>query len=426
MKTQACYRITWKSFYKRNEEKMTIEEKYELSCYEVISKLQDNKEVYLVKHVEDDTLCVKKTLSVYSKAIYLRLKELNIPNVPQIFACVEEDNQLIIIEEYIHGKPLQKLFEQKGIFDEKELIRIMSGLCDILEVLHQSNPPIVHRDIKPSNVMMSNDGVVKLIDFNAAKTHVSGQVQDTMLMGTQEFAAPEQYGFGQSDQRTDIYALGVTMNYLLTGLFPKEKLYSGVLGAVIKLCTELDANNRYHNVSELKADLGRALERIDGRVTKQQTDTVQEKGKAANSLNTINKESAESKYKEILTKKKNIFNRSLYARKKWLPVGFRTGVIWKMILAVLGYYLFFMSGLEMESTMDGVPDSDFLTWAGRIMAWLIYLTPVYLFGNYGDVRYKLPGMNGKKIVHWLLAVVYIIVIWFAIVLLEILVVNIVI
>ena len=88
--------------------------------------------------------------------------------------------------------------------------------------------------------MISNDGIVKLIDFNAAKEFDQSQIEDTRLMGTRKFAAPEQYGFGQSDPRTDLYALGVTMYYLLTKDYPDSGLYHGPLEPVIRKCIALD------------------------------------------------------------------------------------------------------------------------------------------------------------------------------------------
>ena len=190
---------------------MTIEERYELSCYQELTKLNDAKNIWLVRHNETGMIYIKKEMQWYNEEVYLRLKAANVPNIPKIYLCVRDDSTLTVIEEYIHGVSLDKLLEQQGILPEARVIEIAVAICNILEQLHAGLPPIVHRNIKPSNIMISNDGVVKLIDFNAAKEFDQSQIEDTRLIGTRKFAAPEQYGFGQSDPRTDLYALGVTM-----------------------------------------------------------------------------------------------------------------------------------------------------------------------------------------------------------------------
>ena len=132
---------------------------------------------------------------------------------------------------------------------------MIKALCDILLPMHSQNPPIIHRDIKGSNVIIDNEGKIYLIDFDASKLVVKGKNRDTDLIGTEEYAAPEQYGFGQSDQRTDIYAMGILMNKLLTGKFPSEEKYKGALSEIIEKATSLDPVNRYQNVQEFKQSL---------------------------------------------------------------------------------------------------------------------------------------------------------------------------
>ena len=181
--------------------------------------------------------------------------ELDIKDIPKIYLCIEDGEELTVIEEYIHGETLYEYQKKNGLFNEREAVEIICRLCDILSQLHSFDPPIIHRDIKPMNVMISNDEVVKLIDFDAARENVVGEVEDTYLMGIKEFAAPEQYGFGQSDARTDIYALGIMLNVMLTGEVPKNRIYgndSKTLTKIIKKCIMLEPDKRYKNVNELK------------------------------------------------------------------------------------------------------------------------------------------------------------------------------
>ena len=122
-----------------------------------------------------------------------------------------------------------------------------------MTVLHANG--FVHRDIKPENIMITNNGTVKLIDFNASRIYDKNKSSDTISLGTIGYASPEQLGINQSDARTDIYALGVLMNVMLTGKPPEIKLYNGKLKKVIVKCTQTIPDNRYKNVKELKRNL---------------------------------------------------------------------------------------------------------------------------------------------------------------------------
>ena len=194
---------------------LTLEEKYQLSLYEKVTRLSDDKQIWLVKNIETNEIYVRKELLLYNFEVYAQLKEKQFDNIPKVIECVEEENRLIVIEEYIHGKTLETVMEEHGVLSEENAAFVIRSLCDILHKLHGNLPPIIHRDIKPSNIIFSSDGVVKLIDFNAARELRAEQNEDTRLMGTRRFAAPEQYGFGQSDPRTDIYALGITFHKLI-------------------------------------------------------------------------------------------------------------------------------------------------------------------------------------------------------------------
>lgn len=129
-------------------------------------------------------------------------------------------------------------------------------LCDIpLCPFICCDPPIIHRDIKPSNILLTPSDHVILIDFDASREFDAGKPEDTVLLGTREYAAPEQYGFGQSDARSDIYALGVLLNKMLTGTYPRRECPECSLGEIITRCTALLSDQRYASVEELKTAL---------------------------------------------------------------------------------------------------------------------------------------------------------------------------
>lgn len=221
--------------------------------YTFVRKLHSDKNVILEKRTQDGALFVEKRYEHYNKTVFERLRELNIEGIPRFYVCEEQDGVLRTLEDYIPGRDLNDVYEKEGFFDEQTVIDIAIKVCNILERIHGLNPPLIHRDIKPSNIIISDSGEVHLIDFNATKEYHAGNSRDTILLGTQFFAAPEQIlGYGASDVRADIYGLGATMNYLLTGMHVNEFLATGPLGNVIEKCTKMDKNDRYSSVTELK------------------------------------------------------------------------------------------------------------------------------------------------------------------------------
>ena len=151
---------------------------------------------------------------------------------------------------------------------QEKVIDWARQLCNVLGYLHTQDPPIIHRDIKPSNIMLTPDGEIKLIDFGIAREFKDQKVADTTWLGTNGYAAPEQFGGkGQTDARTDIYCLGATLYHLVTGCNPSEPPYekkpiriinpnlSEGLERIILKCTREDPNERYQSVAELLYDL---------------------------------------------------------------------------------------------------------------------------------------------------------------------------
>ena len=179
---------------------MDIESRLEISFFENIVPLNEKHHIFLVRHRESGKICVKKILSVYNKTVYDQLKEKPVPGIPKIIALYEENNTLILIEEYISGSTLQHLLDEGSGLSESEIDSYICQLCDIVSRLHSFDPPIIHRDIKPSNVLITPSGNVFLIDFNASRPEIAKD-EDTSLLGTKGYAAPEQYGFGSSDKK---------------------------------------------------------------------------------------------------------------------------------------------------------------------------------------------------------------------------------
>ena len=239
---------------------LTDEEMFSLSMYQDEAFLDDGKNIILVKHAENGKRYVKKLLTVYDKSIYEYLKDNPIENMPRIIETYEGKNCLIVIEEYIKGKTIADMLEDT-VFPEKKAIDITISVCKVLRNLHRLDPPIIHRDIKPSNVILSPDGQVSLLDMNVAKWYDPEKVDDTRHMGTQYYAAPEQMGYGMkaSSPKADVYALGMLLNVMITGEFPKVRKAKGEIWDIIEKCISLDEEKRF-SVEELLMKLDK-LER---------------------------------------------------------------------------------------------------------------------------------------------------------------------
>lgn len=179
--------------------------------------------------------------------VYQKLLGCSCPHLPLIYEAAERDGENIVLEEFIQGDTLDFLL-RGALFTPQETKKVVTQLCQGLWVLHSM--AAVHRDIKPENVILRGGSAV-LIDFDAARLHKPEAEADTQILGTTGFAAPEQYGLGQSDTRADIYSLGVLMNVMLTGEHPSKKLAEGRMGRVIQRCTQVSPKQRYKNVRQL-------------------------------------------------------------------------------------------------------------------------------------------------------------------------------
>lgn len=176
--------------------------------------------------------------------VYRKLLGISCPNLPQIMETAERDGMVAVLEEYIQGDSLAYLLEG-ALFSHAEARKITMQLCNALWVLHKLGA--VHRDIKPENVMIRGSEAI-LIDFDASRIFKSDTNQDTQILGTTGYAAPEQYGITQTDERADIYSLGVLLNVMLTGKHPSKELANGRLGRIVQKCTMVNPEKRYKSV----------------------------------------------------------------------------------------------------------------------------------------------------------------------------------
>ena len=194
------------------------------------------------------------------------LGKLEHQNLPRITQCFNENGRQYIVMDLVEGETVEKLLDQapQGRLTLEQVLNIAVQLTDVLNYLHTYDPPIIFRDLKPGNIMVTPKGIVKLIDFGIARFFTKGKNADTRALGTPGYAAPEQYGRGQSDARTDIYALGASLHRCLTGKSPDENMFSfeppskfvpslpKALDEVILKCCCLKPDERWNSVKEFE------------------------------------------------------------------------------------------------------------------------------------------------------------------------------
>lgn len=163
------------------------------SNYVELTTLCSNKksEILLAKSSLDNKIYVKKILKVYNREVYEKLKELKSVNLPKIYEIFEEDGRLTIVEEFINGSTIEDILKSGKVLDEETALGFMINLCDVLKLLHSLKPAIIHRDIKPSNVIINNDGILKLIDYDVSRIYKEDKRKDTVILGTVGYASPE-------------------------------------------------------------------------------------------------------------------------------------------------------------------------------------------------------------------------------------------
>ena len=241
-------------FYRNLQGKSDINTTHTNSKYEFIKILKNKPNVSLMRNREDGRYYVKKEYTVYNEDVFNKLKAANIDGLPKLIEVEKTGNKLYTIEEYIQGYSLLEMMEKNGTLDERTVRYIVFELCSILKELHHMEPQLIHRDIKPSNIMLDSDSKVYLIDFNASKEVSANTSEDTVLYGTQYFAAPEQLiGYKASTPATDIFSLGATISYLLTGMYHSQLIAPGRYQKVLEKCVEMSPRDRYQSIEEFES-----------------------------------------------------------------------------------------------------------------------------------------------------------------------------
>lgn len=218
------------------------------------------KEVKKTGNGKNDEIVVNSLLAEANM-----VKRLDHPALPRIVDILDNGASIYIVMDFIEGESLDKILGEYGAQPEERVIEWAMQICDVLSYLHSQKPPIIYRDMKPANLMLKPNGNISIIDFGIAREYKEQNLSDTTVLGTKGYAPPEQYS-GQTDPRSDIFALGMTMHHLLTGIDPRNgEAYAPVrqwipelsegIEAIIDKCVEPAAENRYQSCAELLLDL---------------------------------------------------------------------------------------------------------------------------------------------------------------------------
>ncbi|MCL2189538.1 MAG: serine/threonine protein kinase [Defluviitaleaceae bacterium] len=211
-------------------------------------------ETYLLENIASGCLYVLKINEAPEASI---LQGLTYRGVPAYLSEVQYSGKYYTLREYIEGITLEEYVNDHALECRTNALRIIKNLCDILIFLHNRPNPIIHRDIKPGNVIINpHTHEVTLIDFGIARLYKKEAKKDTVSFGTAVYAPPEQYGFEQTDHRTDIYSLGILFRYLLTGHLERDyPLPDKGLESIARKCTAYEPAARYQNAKVLKRAL---------------------------------------------------------------------------------------------------------------------------------------------------------------------------
>jgi serine/threonine protein kinase len=249
--------------YTRNLENNTplpdpIKSEYEITA---CLKESNDKAIFYVRSVSDSKQYILKYNAPSCKedleSEYSMLKSLSHPGLPGAVQYIKNRDGSYLVREYVNGSSLADHIGKRGALPAYACIKIMLQLCDILDYLHTQNPPVIHRDIKPQNIIITPEGECKLIDMGISRRYKIEETKDTVFMGTEATAAPEQFGYMQTDMRSDIYSLGVLMFYMLTGSLDIQHLEDyailDALKSIIKKCVAFSPNDRFSSAKHLKS-----------------------------------------------------------------------------------------------------------------------------------------------------------------------------
>lgn len=243
------------------------------NCWTVDEFLKEGEDscTVLVKETATGIFCVLKwgrkiqaEMLRNEMEILQKLTEMGLTGIPKAYRIFEENGGVYFLREYIEGTPLSQMVMQKGGIQEREFCKISLKICQAVENFQKLEDPMIHRDIKPENIVVTPTGETVFIDFGTMRSYKKDSQRDTFVVGTRETAAPEQYGYRQTDQRTDVYAIGQTMLYMVTESYELDQLseckISRKLKKIIEKACSFEPDKRYADAAELRKAIEKCQE----------------------------------------------------------------------------------------------------------------------------------------------------------------------
>lgn len=243
------------------------------NCWTVYESLKEGEDSWtvLVKETATGILCVLKwgrkiqaEMLRNEMEILQKLTEMGLTGIPKGYRIFEENGGVYLLREYIEGTPLSQMVMQKGGIQERELCKISLKICQAVEDFQKLEDPMIHRDIKPENIVVTPTGETVFIDFGTMRSYKKDSQRDTFVVGTRGTAASEQYGYRQTDQRTDVYAIGQTMLYMVTESYELDQLseckISRKLKKIIEKACSFEPDKRYADAAELRKAIEKCQE----------------------------------------------------------------------------------------------------------------------------------------------------------------------
>lgn len=243
---------------------MAMLKRYKKIC---VWKETGKQTMYLVEEIGSKRVWMKKIQGEDKYILYRKLCDLHNEHLLQIKEAYLEQGQCIVIEEFVNGETLQERIDQSetNTIPVLQALAWMYDICDGVSILHRAK--IIHRDINPNNIMITVDGTVKVCDYDISRIYQKEKSGDTEILGTQGYTAPEQFGYGQTDEKSDIYSLGVLLNRMLTGN-TLERMYTGVpmIQQIISQATSLESAQRFSNVSAMQKEIKRVYKQLEKQI----------------------------------------------------------------------------------------------------------------------------------------------------------------
>ena len=232
------------------------------TVYECLKESEDSS-TFLVKETVTGILCVLKwgrnrqtEFLRNEMEIMKKMADRKLSGVPKAYRIFEENGEVYLVREYIEGMSLAQMVLQKGGISEAEICRISRKICQTAEQFQNPDEPMIHRDIKPENIVVTPGGEVVFIDFGTMRSYKKDGSRDTFVVGTRGTAAPEQYGYIQTDQRTDVYAIGQTMLYMVSESYEMNQLsecaVSRRMKKIIEKACSFEPDKRYGDAAQLR------------------------------------------------------------------------------------------------------------------------------------------------------------------------------